>query len=89
MYNREKLKELLLSRALKFGDFVLASGRKAKYYCDGKQVTLSSAGLRLVGEGILDILREEDTFIDAVGGMSIGADPIVASVLTMADVQGI
>ncbi|MDO5113592.1 MAG: orotate phosphoribosyltransferase [Planctomycetia bacterium] len=88
MYDANALKQLLLERALKFGDFTLASGRKAKYYCDGKQITLHSQGVRLVGEGILQLLAEEDEFPQAVGGMSIGADPIVASVLAMADVEG-
>ncbi|MBE6426565.1 MAG: orotate phosphoribosyltransferase [Thermoguttaceae bacterium] len=87
MYDSNELKQLLLDRALKFGDFILASGKKAKYYCDSKQITLSSKGVRLVGEGMLQLMEGED-FPDAVGGMSIGADPIVASIITMADVQG-
>ena len=89
MYDSETLKQLLLERALKFGDFILASGRKAKYYCDGKQITLNSAGLRLVGEGILELMKEDGVMPDAVGGMTMGADPIVASVLTAADAQGL
>lgn len=88
MYDSSELKQLLLDRALKFGDFILASGKKAKYYCDGKQITLSSKGVRLVGEGMLKLMEEEDEFPKAVGGMSMGADPIVASIITMADVQG-
>ncbi|MBQ6106953.1 MAG: orotate phosphoribosyltransferase [Thermoguttaceae bacterium] len=87
MYNSEELKQLLLDRALKFGDFILASGKKAKYYCDSKQITLSSK-VRLVGEGMLQLMEEEDEFPAAVGGMTMGADPIVASIITMADVQG-
>src|SRR5262249_22805286 len=69
-------------RALKFGDFTLASGKKAKYYLDGKQITLHSEGLRLVGEGLLDLLQ--DVSFQAIGGMSIGADPIIGGVLTAA-----
>lgn len=88
MYNSEELKQLLLARALKFGDFILASGKKAKYYCDSKQITLSSKGVRLVGEGMLQLMEENGDLPNAVGGMSIGADPIVASIITMADVQG-
>ncbi len=87
MYDSNELKQLLLDRALKFGDFILASGKKAKYYCDSKQITLSSKGVRLVGDGMLQLMEGED-FPAAVGGMSIGADPIVASIITMADVQG-
>ena len=88
MYDSAKLKQLILEKARRFGDFTLASGRKAKYYLDGKQVTLNSDGARLVGEGILELLAEEPEWPVAVGGMSIGADPITAAVITMADVNG-
>lgn len=84
MYDANKLKTLITSNALKFGDFVLASGRKAKYYCDSKQVTLDAAGLKLVGEGMFEIIRQLPFEVKAVGGMSIGADPITASVLCTA-----
>lgn len=82
MYNRARLIELFRERALKFGDFTLASGRKAKYYLDGKQISLHSEGLRHVSEGLLDLLA--DVPFDAIGGMSIGADPIVGGVLAAA-----
>jgi len=88
MYNKEELKTLVKERSLKFGDFILASGKKAKYYLDGKQVTLSAAGAMMIGEGMLELLLEDDRFPDAVGGMSIGADPITAAVITMAAVRG-
>jgi orotate phosphoribosyltransferase len=86
MYDRSQLISLFRERALKFGDFTLASGRKAGYYLDGKQITLHSAGLRLVCEGLLDLLA--DVPFDAFGGMSIGADPIVGGVLTVAAERG-
>ncbi|MCL4154298.1 UNVERIFIED_CONTAM: hypothetical protein GTU68_019076 [Idotea baltica] len=85
MYDKEALKELFKERALKFGDFTLASGKKAKYYLDGKQITLHSRGLQLVSDGLLELLDDD---VDAVGGMSIGADPIAAGVLCAAAVQG-
>ena len=83
MYDRAALKALILEKALRFGDFTLASGKKATYYLDGKQVTLDPVGARLVGEGILDVLAEGD-LPAAVGGMVIGADPITAAVVTIA-----
>lgn len=86
MYNRDQLVQLFHERALKFGDFTLASGKKSKYYLDGKQITLHSAGLRHVSEGLLDLLS--DVEYDAIGGMSIGADPIVGGVLTAAAERG-
>ena len=86
MYTKPALVALVRDRALKFGDFTLASGKQAKYYLDGKQVTLDAKGLRLISEGLLDLLA--DVQFDAVGGMSIGADPIVAGVLTVAAERG-
>lgn len=86
MYDREQLITLVRERALKFGDFTLASGKKSSYYLDGKQVALHSLGLRLISQGLLDLL--DDVEFDAVGGMSIGADPIVGGMLTVAAEQG-
>jgi orotate phosphoribosyltransferase len=86
VYEKNALKTLVREKALKFGDFTLASGKKAKYYLDGKQVTLDAAGARMIGEGLLDLL--ESDMPDAVGGMSIGADPIAAAVLTIAGIRG-
>lgn len=64
----------------------MASGKKAKYYLDGKQITLHSQGLRLVSEGLLKLMDGVDA--QAVGGMSIGADPIVGGMLAIAGGQG-
>jgi orotate phosphoribosyltransferase len=86
MYDRQKLIEVFRQRALKFGEFTLASGKKASYYLDGKQVTLHSSGLRLVSLGFLDLLK--DVKFDAIGGMSIGADPLIAGALTVAAEMG-
>lgn len=82
MFDRQRLIDLFRERALKFGEFTLASGKKASYYLDGKQITLHSEGLRLVSEGLLDLLQ--DVSFQAIGGMSIGADPIIGGVLTAA-----
>ncbi|MCA9089907.1 MAG: orotate phosphoribosyltransferase [Planctomycetaceae bacterium] len=84
-YDKALLIELFRERALKFGDFTLASGKKAKYYLDGKQITLHSRGLQQVSAGLLELLADDD--IQAVGGMSIGADPIVAGILSAAALQ--
>ena len=82
MFDRAKLIELFRERALRFGDFTLASGQKSSYYLDGKQITLHSEGLRLVSEGLLDLL--EGIEFSAIGGMSIGADPIIGGMLAIA-----
>ena len=86
MYDKQALIALVRQKALKFGDFTLASGKKATYYLDGKQVTLDPTGARLVAEGMLDLLAA-GPMPAAVGGMSIGADPITAAVVTMSAVR--
>jgi len=85
MFNRTRLMELVRERALKFGDFTLASGKKSTYYLDGKQVTLSAEGLMQISYGLLDLLKGVD--FSGFGGMSIGADPIVGGVLVAAAAQ--
>jgi orotate phosphoribosyltransferase len=87
MYDRQALMTQVRRRALKFGDFTLASGKKSTYYLDGKQVTLDPHGAQLIAEGILDLLATEG-MPQAVGGMSIGADPITAAVVTVSAVRG-
>jgi orotate phosphoribosyltransferase len=86
MYDKSALMTLVREKALKFGDFTLASGKKAKYYLDGKQVTLDPFGAKLVAEGILDLLAAEG-MPTAIGGMAIGADPITSSVVVMSAVR--
>ncbi len=87
MYDKQALIALVKEKALRFGDFTLASGKKAKYYLDGKQITLDAAGARLIAEGILDLLGSP--LPKAVGGMAIGADPITAAIITIAGVRGL
>jgi len=87
VYDQQALIALIRQKALRFGSFTLASGKKATYYLDGKQVTLDPNGARLIGEGILDLLAAAE-MPAAIGGMSIGADPITAAVVTMSAVRG-
>ncbi len=86
MYDKNALIALVREKALEFGDFTLASGKKASYYLDCRKLTLDSAGANLVAEGVLQLLG--DRLPDAVGGMAIGADPITAAVITIAHQQG-
>lgn len=64
----------------------MASGKKASFYLDAKQVTLDARGALLVAEGMLSLLAP--LWPAAVGGMSIGADPITAAMVTLAGAQG-
>jgi orotate phosphoribosyltransferase len=87
VYDKQALIQLIRDKALRFGQFTLASGKQASYYLDGKQVTLDSVGARLIAAGILERLGEP--LPQAVGGMAIGADPITAAVITLAGVQNL
>jgi len=86
MFDKRALMALVREKALEFGDFTLASGKKASYYLDCRKITLDSRGANLIAEGILDLLG--DDLPDAIGGMAIGADPITAAVITVAGRQG-
>lgn len=82
MYDRNRLKELIKQDALKFGDFTLASGKKATYYLDCRKLTLDGEAANLIAAGILE--QMQGRMPDSVGGMAIGADPISAAVITCA-----
>ncbi|MEI8367446.1 MAG: orotate phosphoribosyltransferase [Planctomycetia bacterium] len=83
-----ELVPLITAKALRRGTFRLASGREASFYLDAKQVVLDARGSMLVGRAILDLLRALGPLPAAVGGMSIGADPVTSAVVTMAGVGG-
>jgi len=87
MYDRHALQSLIRGKALRFGEFTLASGKKANYYLDCRQITLDSQGARLIGAGMLELLA--DDMPDLVGGMAIGADPITAAILTTAGLRDV
>jgi orotate phosphoribosyltransferase len=87
MYDRAALQTLIREKALRFGEFTLASGKKASYYLDCREVTLDAQGARLVGEGMLDLIAGDTPAL--VGGMAIGADPITAAILTLAGTRNI
>jgi orotate phosphoribosyltransferase len=75
--------ELLQRDALKHGTFTLASGRTSHYYVDGRKLTLSAEGAALIGAGVLELLAAEFK-VDAIGGLTMGADPIVGATLALA-----
>lgn len=76
--NKKRLLELFKKTAFCQGEVTLSSEKKSSYYIDAKQVTLMPEGLTLIGRVILDMLKDEE--FDAIGGLTIGADPIVAAV---------
>lgn len=82
-WGRAKLIALLERDALRVGTFTLASGRTSHYYVDGRKVTLSAEGAAVVAAGVLAHLADLPA-VAAVGGLTLGADPIVGAVLAAA-----
>lgn len=80
--HRIALLHLLARISFKLGDFTLSSGGKSDYYIDCRTTTLHAEGGRLTGLAILDLLRQHKLHPTAVGGLTLGADPIVSNVAT-------
>ena len=85
MTYREELLDLLVRNSLKKGDFTLSSGQKSTYYIDGKLSTLDSRGVFLVARIFLAMIS--DDVPRAVGGLTLGADPIVGAMLALAGLE--
>ncbi len=85
---RERLRELLTTHSLMFGDFTLRSGKKSNFYFDSKKTTLLPEGAWLTAREVLRTLREHGVEADAIGGMTLGADPIVCAVAALSHVEG-
>jgi len=85
---REQLRQLLKGQSLMFGDFTLASGRKSTFYFDSKKTTLLPDGAWLTARAILALVRENRIAADAIGGLTLGADPIVCPVAALSHVEG-
>jgi orotate phosphoribosyltransferase len=83
---RVELHAMLYERSFRFGDFVLRSGRRSDFYFDGKQVTLDGRGLYLVSRLILERCHQLPG-VSAVGGMTLGADPIAAGVAALSGME--
>lgn len=82
---RGKLRELVNKHAVVHGDFVLTSGQKSTYYIDGKLLSLMPDGLNQLAKVILASLNGEQ--VDAIGGMTLGADPIIGAVVALSHEQ--
>lgn len=80
MSDRAALERLLLSRSVTHGDFVLASGQRSSYYIDCRLTTMSAAGLVLIGRLGLAALREAGWAPSAIGGLTMGADPVAYAI---------
>jgi len=76
---RDQLRQMLLSRSMRFGEFVLSSGATSNYYIDVRKTSLHPDGLKLISELFYEVLKADN--ITAVGGLTLGADPLVAGVM--------
>ncbi len=84
---KEKLKRLLFATgAVKTGDFILSSGKHSNFYIDCRKVTLHPQGARLIAK--LKLEKIKGLRIDAIGGLTLGADPITSSVVALSDIPG-
>jgi len=84
---RVQLLKLLEKEAFKKGKFILSSGKESSYYLDGRVITLTPEGAYLVGMLILDMIK--DKLPKAVGGPTIGADPIVGALAALAHINNV
>jgi len=78
----QQLLALLSRTSFKLGTFKLASGATSDYYIDCRTTTLHAEGGRLTGHAILELLEQNGIQAEAVGGLTMGADPIVSNVAT-------
>ena len=75
-----RLEELLLVRSVRRGAFVLASGQRSSYYIDCRLTTMSAEGMVLIGRAGLASIREAGWAATAVGGLTLGADPVAYAI---------
>jgi orotate phosphoribosyltransferase len=77
---RQELLALLAQKSFRLGQFQLSSGGTSDYYIDCRTTTLDARGAQLTGEIFLEAIRHQQWRADAIGGLTMGADPIVVAV---------
>jgi orotate phosphoribosyltransferase len=88
-YLQQQLRDLLQSRSVRRGDFVLASGQRSSFYIDARRTTMSGPGLALIGPLGLDRLAARGWEPRAVGGLTLGADPVAYALAAAARTRGL
>ena len=86
MSAKEQLREEIIKKAVVHGKVILSSGKEADYYVDLRRVTLDSTAAPLVGEVMLELTK--DLEYEAVGGLTLGADPVATAMLHAAAKKG-
>jgi orotate phosphoribosyltransferase len=86
---RQDLLRLLAHRSFRLGEFKLSSGGTSDYYIDCRTTTLDAKGARLTGQVFFDEIRQRGWKAEAIGGLTMGADPIVVAVSVVSgELQG-
>lgn len=86
MNSHEILREEILNKAVVHGKVILSSGKEADYYIDLRRITLDSIAAPLVGAVMLELTKDLD--YEAVGGLTLGADPVATAMMHVAAQQG-
>ena len=86
MSTREALKNEIINKAVVHGKVILSSGKEADYYVDLRRITLDHVAAPLVGEVMLDLTKDLD--FEAVGGLTLGADPVATAMMHVAARNG-
>jgi orotate phosphoribosyltransferase len=86
MSSKDQLREEIIKKAVVHGKVILSSGKEADYYVDLRRVTLDHVAAPLIGEVMLDLTKDWD--YEAVGGLTLGADPVATAMMHTAAKQG-
>ena len=82
-----ELRDLIRKKSLRVGDFTLTSGKKSSFYLDCRMTTLDARGALLIGRLILERMRAAKIQADAIGGLTMGADPVATAVAVVSAVE--
>src|SRR5262245_7433629 len=88
MKELRELRDLIRQRSLRVGDFTLSSGKKSSYYLDCRMTTLDPRGAFLIARLILQGMHDHNIEADAIGGLTMGADPIATAVAVVSGLAG-
>ena len=86
MSAKEQLRDEIIKKAVVHGKVILSSGKEADYYVDLRRVTLDHVAAPLIGEVMLDLTKDLD--YEAVGGLTLGADPVATAMMHIAAKRG-
>ncbi len=81
---KSRLLKILREKSVSYGNFTLSSGTKSSYYIDAKLTTFDPRGVSLVGKLVFEIIKDKGKEVSAVGGLTMGADPIAISTIIAA-----